>query len=142
MTDEEKEQKAILCVRSLSNISKDLKELDQLILSDMCLFIANNLLQVYRKPEMPIGQVHGNAPHNTDIKNEILNVVKEVKAGFTQKKIIIDDIKEAARIRQAAVDKIAKEFSPEEEFSSQMRSKGNNDLNSVFPLNHEENNAC
>ena len=84
MTNEEKEQKALLCVRSLSNISKDLKELDQDILSEMCLFIANGILQVHRKPEIPIGQVHGNAPHDTNIKNEILNVVKQVKSGFAQ----------------------------------------------------------
>ena len=85
MTNEEKEQKAILCIRSLSNISKDLRVLDLEIFSNLCLFIANGLLQIYRKPEMPVGQVHGNTPHNTDIKNEILSVVKEVKAGFTQK---------------------------------------------------------
>lgn len=84
MTDDQKEQKALLCVRSLANIAKDLNELNMETLANMCLFIANGVLQVYRKPEMPIGQVHGNAPHDTNIKNEILNVVQQVRAGFAQ----------------------------------------------------------
>ena len=65
-------------VKSLVNISKDLRE-DELILSDLCVFIAGQLINKY-KPEIQQSRVHGEGgPYESKVKNEIQEAIKQIR---------------------------------------------------------------
>jgi hypothetical protein len=75
----EDEKVALLCIRSLVNISKDLKRIEQPVLSRLANFIAAGLLDIYR-PVVPEAQFHGGqTPHKSNIKDEIKAAIAQIR---------------------------------------------------------------
>ena len=78
-TTEENEKSALLCIRSLVNISKDLKRIEQPVFSRLANFIAAGLLDIYR-PVVPDAQFHGGqTPHKSNIKDEIKAAIEQIR---------------------------------------------------------------
>ena len=76
----ENERKALLCVRSLFNISKDLESMDEETFAKLAGFIASGLAHKYIK-ELPEAQTHGKSlHHDSNIRDEIARAVAEVKS--------------------------------------------------------------